>query len=145
MTTIEAPRPRFGQIAEVLRDRIGRGVYAPGSPLPSEPELAGEFGVSRVTVNRAVGLLRSEGLVRVLRGRGVFVRDVPVITRNATRRFHERDRGRGAYDVEMREVGLEPMHEVQVERVAATDRAAELLGVRAGRRASCAAAQVLCR
>ena len=132
MTTIEAPRPRFAQIADVLRDRITRGVYAAGSPLPSEPELSREFGVSRVTVNRAVGLLRSEGLVRVRRGRGSFVRAIPVITRSATTRFAERDRDRGAFDVEVRTLGLEPRHEVTVERLPASDRAARLLQVEPG-------------
>lgn len=129
MSAIEAPRPRFAQIADVLRDRIDRGAYAAGSPLPSEPELSREFNVSRVTVNRAVGLLRGEGLVRVSRGRGTFVRAIPVITRSATRRFGERDRGRGAFDVEVRALGLEPRHEVVVERVPASERAAELLHV----------------
>lgn len=132
MTAIETPRPRFAQIADVLRARIERGVYAAGSPLPSEPELSREFDVSRVTINRAVGLLRGEGLVRVARGRGTFVRAIPVITRTATKRFGERDRGRGAFDVEVRALGLEPRHEVLVERVPASGRAAELLGVSPG-------------
>lgn len=132
MTAIETPRPRFAQIAGVLRDRVERGVYAAGSPLPSEPELSREFDVSRVTINRAVGLLRGEGLVRVRRGRGTFVRAIPVITRSATKRFGERDRGRGAFDVEVRALGLEPRHEVLVERVPASGRAAELLGVTPG-------------
>jgi len=73
-----------------------------------------------------------EGLVRVRRGRGAFVRDFPVITRNATHRFADCDRGRGGFDVEMREVGLEPRHEVHVDRIAATDRAAGLLDVEPG-------------
>ena len=132
MNAIEAPRPRFGQIADVLRDRIQRQVYAPGSPIPSEPELAREFNVSRITINRAVGLLRGEGLVRVRRGRGSFVRAIPVITRSATTRFGDRDQGRGAFDVEVRALGLEPRHEVVVERVPASGHAAELLGVNVG-------------
>ena len=132
MSKIEVPRPRFAQIADVLRDRIQRHVYAPGCPLPSEPELSAEFSVSRVTINRAVGLLRSEGLVRVHRGRGTFVRAIPVITRHATKRFGEREQGRGAFDVEVRALGLEPGHEVVVDRVAASERAAEFLSVDVG-------------
>lgn len=132
MTSVEAPRPRFAQIADILRDRIQRGVHAPGGPLPSEPELAREFGVSRITVNRAVGLLRSEGIVRVRRGRGVYVRAIPVITRTATRRFGSRDQGRGAYDVELRELGLTPTWTVTVDRVPASVHAAELLGTDVG-------------
>src|SRR5690349_12565923 len=132
MTAVEAPRPRFGQIADVLRDRIVRGVYPPGHPLPSEPELSQEFDVSRITINRAVGLLRSDGLVRVRRGRGTFVRAIPVITREASHRFEDRERGRGAFDVEVRGLGLEPRQEATVERLPASERAADLLQVPLG-------------
>jgi GntR family transcriptional regulator len=132
MTQVEAPRPRFAQIADILRDRIRRGVHAPGSALPSEPELAREFDVSRITINRAVGFLRSEGLVRVRRGKGVFVRSVPVITRSATRRHGDRDKGRGAFDVELRRLGLEPSWTASVDRVPASQQTAELLGVEVG-------------
>src|SRR3954451_15881294 len=101
MTSVEAPRARFAQIADILRDRIQRGVYAPGSPLPSEPELSREFNVSRGTVNRSVVMLRSEGLVQVRRGKGAFVRSIPQITRSASKRYVVRDKGRGAFDVEL--------------------------------------------
>src|SRR6266508_6625901 len=132
MASVEAPRPKFAQIADIIRDRIQRGVHAPGSPLPSEPELSREFGVSRITINRAVGVLRSEGVVRVRRGKGVFVRSVPVITRTATQRYAARDKGRGAYDVELAELGLEPHWTVTVDRVPASAQAADLLAVEVG-------------
>ena len=129
MSTIEPPQPRFAQIADVLRDRIAREVYKRGEPLPSEPELAKEFAVSRITVNRAVGLLRTDGLVRVRRGLGSFVRSIPVVTRNANTRFTARDLGRGAFDVEVRALGMKPRSEVSIDRVPASDRAASLLGL----------------
>src|SRR6478609_8403906 len=129
MTTIEPPQPRFAQIAEVLRDRISRQVYRAGEPLPSEPELANEFNVSRITINRAVGLLRSDGLIRVRRGLGSFVRAIPVVTRNANSRFSARDQGRGAFDVEVRSLGMKPRSEVSVDRVSASDYIANLLKI----------------
>jgi GntR family transcriptional regulator len=132
VTSVQDPRPRFAQIADILRDRIERGLHSPGSPLPSEPELAREFGVSRITVNRAVGMLRSEGIVRVRRGRGAYVRAIPIITRTATRRYGIRDQGRGAYDVELRELGLTPAWTVAVDRVPASERAAGLLNIDTG-------------
>ncbi|MFI5736112.1 GntR family transcriptional regulator [Kribbella sp. NPDC051587] len=132
MTQIEAPRSRAAQIADILRDRIRRGVHAPGSPLPSEPELSREFNVSRPTINRAVILLRNEGLVRVRRGLGVFVQPIPVITRIATRRHGARDKGRGAYDVEIRRLGLDPTWTALVERVPASELLAGLLDVEVG-------------
>jgi GntR family transcriptional regulator len=132
MTQIEAPRPRFAQIADILRDRINKQVHAPGSPLPGEHELSREFGVSRITINRAVGILRTEGLVLVRRGKGAFVRPIPVITRIATRRHGARDKGRGAYDVEIRRMGLEPSWTASVERVPASELTAGLLDVAVG-------------
>ncbi|MFD2184883.1 GntR family transcriptional regulator [Rhodoplanes azumiensis] len=61
----------------LLRDRIVGGAVAPGGRLPSEPALAQEHGVSRVTVRRALDLLADEGLVRRRVGSGTFVEDVP--------------------------------------------------------------------
>ena len=49
-----------------------------GSLLPSEAELSAEFGVSRVTVRRALELVRDEGLVAARQGFGWFVATEPV-------------------------------------------------------------------
>ena len=46
---------------------------APGSAAPSETELAARHGVSRMTARNAVLVLRQEGLLYVVRGRGVYV------------------------------------------------------------------------
>ena len=85
----------FRQIADVLRGEIERGVYPPGSPFPTEHALAQRFRVDRITVNRAVRILRGEGLVRVERGRGVVVRKIPVIRRSAMARYARAARERG--------------------------------------------------
>src|SRR5687768_6030849 len=63
--------PRYLVVADALRERI-RGL-PPGSPLPGEHELAARFGVSRVTVRRALSLLERTGLVSRQRGRGTTV------------------------------------------------------------------------
>lgn len=66
------------QIFMVLRDQIARGARAPGSMLPKEETLCEQFGVSRVTVRRALADLEAAGLVQRRHGRGTFVReDVP--------------------------------------------------------------------
>lgn len=65
--------PLYQQLAGVLRERIASGEYPPGRPLPSEPQLVGEFGVSRITARHAVRVLVGEGLVRVVQGKGAFV------------------------------------------------------------------------
>jgi GntR family transcriptional regulator len=69
---------RYLDLAETLRTRIASGNVGPGGALPGEVELAGEYGTSRVTVRRALDLLRTEGLVTSRRGAGWFVAVDPV-------------------------------------------------------------------
>lgn len=61
------------QLAAILRARIGSGELPPGRALPSRERLAAEFGVARGTVERALAVLREEGLVATTFGRGVYV------------------------------------------------------------------------
>jgi GntR family transcriptional regulator len=61
---------RYHVIAGKLRSRIAAGRYARNSVLPSESELSEEFGASRVTVRRALELLRDEGIVTSRQGLG---------------------------------------------------------------------------
>ena len=69
-----APLPRHAAIAHELRERIRGGEFGPGSPLPSEAQLAERFSVSRGTVRQALAALRSEGLIVGGRGRVPVVR-----------------------------------------------------------------------
>ena len=69
---------RYQEIAETLRGRVRGGDYAAGRLLPSESELSEEFAASRVTVRRALELLRDEGLVAARQGFGWFVSAEPV-------------------------------------------------------------------
>lgn len=64
---------RYHRIADELRARVESGTYTAGRVLPSESELSGEFGVSRVTVRKALELLRDQGLVDARQGFGWFV------------------------------------------------------------------------
>ncbi len=63
------PTPLYHQVYTELRNRIFDGTYAPDSPLPSESEFIELFGVSRITVRRAVDELSSRGLVLREQGR----------------------------------------------------------------------------
>lgn len=60
------------RIIEILTDRIRSGRYTPESQLPSENELADEFGVSRTTVRNAISALAARGLVVRRQGIGTF-------------------------------------------------------------------------
>lgn len=64
---------RYLAVAETLRDEIRSGTVARGAILPSEAELAARHDVSRVTVRKALDLLRDEGLVDSRQGFGWFV------------------------------------------------------------------------
>lgn len=65
--------PRYVQLAELFRRRIGKDFWPPGSVLPSIEQLMLEFDVARVTVRQAIALLADEGLLSPQRGRGTFV------------------------------------------------------------------------
>lgn len=60
----------FERLAGVLRSRITDGVYPIGASLPSQRDLAGEFGVSRDTVQRALRDLVGEGWIESRQGSG---------------------------------------------------------------------------
>lgn len=63
----------YERIYEVIRHEIEDGVYHPGDRLPTEHELMKRFEVSRVTTNRALKMLMSEGLISRRAGAGTFV------------------------------------------------------------------------
>lgn len=68
-----APLDRFGRAEAVtarLVDAITLGLLSDAEQLPSEAELAAQFGVSTVTVREALVALRQQGLVETRRGRG---------------------------------------------------------------------------
>ncbi len=67
--------PLYLQIVEKLREKIGSGIYGPGTPLPSEATLTKDFGVSRVTVRQALAELDNRGLIYRQQGRGTFVNE----------------------------------------------------------------------
>ena len=69
--------PRYLQIADLMRQRIARGLWPLGEKLPSLEALVEEFGVARVTVRQAVELLTRDGLVSPQQGRGTFVTALP--------------------------------------------------------------------
>jgi GntR family transcriptional regulator len=67
---------RYQEIADELRRRARAAT--PGSVLPSEAELSAEFKASRVTVRRALELVRDDGLIAARQGFGWFVATEPL-------------------------------------------------------------------
>ncbi|MFJ4692857.1 GntR family transcriptional regulator [Streptomyces sp. NPDC088766] len=76
MIDYDPTRPKWEQIADVLRERIATGELAPRA-LVSEVQLEAEFGVARGTVRKATAALREEGLLVTTPGMGSFVADQP--------------------------------------------------------------------
>lgn len=72
-TPIDATAPLYAQIRRVIQGRIASGTYLPGSAIPSEHELAAEFGTTRLTVRSAIDGLVDQGLIRRVQGKGAFV------------------------------------------------------------------------
>ena len=67
---------RYQEIADELHARVRAA--APGSLLPSESELSREFSASRVTIRRALEVVREDGLIAARQGFGWFVSTEPV-------------------------------------------------------------------
>jgi DNA-binding GntR family transcriptional regulator len=64
---------RYEEIAADLRKKIESGEYPPGTQLPSRAQMREIYGVSDTVSDRALIILRTEGLVETLPGVGVFV------------------------------------------------------------------------
>ena len=78
------PETLHGRVMQDLLARITAGEFQPGAALPTEAALCGRYGVSRITVRRAVADLAACGLVHRRRGIGSFVTarpDLPRIVR----------------------------------------------------------------
>ncbi|GAB2770374.1 GntR family transcriptional regulator [Saccharothrix sp. AJ9571] len=98
---VDGPTPKHAQLREILRHAVEREL-PPGSPIPSERELAERYQVSRLTVRSAIGKLVEEGLLSRVRGKGTFT---------ASRRM-ELQLYLMSFTDDMRRRGLEPTTEV---------------------------------
>jgi len=65
--------PLYQQCQHLIRHRIAKGEYAPGSQIPSENELCRELNVSRVTLRYALRELVRDRMLVKLQGKGTFV------------------------------------------------------------------------
>ena len=126
-----ADTPAFKQIAQGIREAVSSGRLKPGDQVPSEAQLMEQFGVARMTVRQALADLRAEGLLRAEHGRGVFVRDRPVVRRVASDRFARRHReeGQAAFLAEAEGVGTPSVDEIEVGSEVASADVREALGL----------------
>ena len=110
----ESAMPLYVQLMERIRLDILRNVYPIGSQIPPEHELEQRYGVSRVTVRRALQELTAAGLLERKQGKGTFVAQPKrEMERRSIQGFHEacRDLGRkpsvGPVQIREAETGAE--------------------------------------
>lgn len=68
-------RPAYLQVFDHLVDRISTGRWKPGKAIPSEADLAREYGVSCGTIRKALTILEQKSLITRRQGRGTFVNE----------------------------------------------------------------------
>jgi GntR family transcriptional regulator, histidine utilization repressor len=89
------PAP-YARVKAHLKGGLARGLWAAGARMPSEAELVAQFGVSRMTVSRALKELQSEGLVSRSQGLGTFAAPLHKVASTLTiRDLHEEIAARG--------------------------------------------------
>jgi len=125
----------YRAVAAAIRDAITEGRYPRGTELPSQEDLAAAYGVDQSTISKAIRVLTAEGkLANPGRGKRAIVTALAQpIRRNPSIRYSRAARERhgavGAYDAEIRALGMEPRVDLSINRVQPPARAAELLGV----------------
>src|SRR5215467_12933360 len=68
-------QPRLPEVvAGKIEEAIINGTFSVGSQLPSEQQLADQFGVSRNVVREAFKFLKERGLIEILNGSGAYIR-----------------------------------------------------------------------
>src|SRR5579864_5019781 len=86
MSTPQDTPKLYQKIALAIAAAISDGRYSPGDKLPSERELADDFGVCRPTIRDAMIALEFQGLVEARQGSGVYVKAAPQISEEASER-----------------------------------------------------------
>ena len=76
----DGPVPKHEQLRAIIDELISTEL-SPGDPLPGERALEEAYGVSRITVRRAIGDLVAAGRLRRVRGKGTFVAPAPLVSR----------------------------------------------------------------
>jgi GntR family transcriptional regulator len=121
---IEGPVPLHHQVYLDLRGALDAGEWKPGEQLPPERELAERYGVSLITVRRALTDLAREHRLERTRGKGTFVTRPPIqLDLDAPTSFTE----------EIRRLGHDPQTRIVTARtMAAEPSVAEALGIADG-------------
>jgi GntR family transcriptional regulator, histidine utilization repressor len=86
----------YHRVKQHLLDALAQGRFPPGALMPSEADLVARFGVSRMTVNRALRELQAEGLIERVQGVGTFAAQLHRVSSTLTiRDLHDEIAERG--------------------------------------------------
>jgi GntR family transcriptional regulator, histidine utilization repressor len=92
----QTPAAPYARIKLHLKEELARGRWPPGAAMPSDAELVAQFGVSRMTVTRALNELRAEGLIERVQGVGTFAAHLSKVASTLhIRDLHEEITARG--------------------------------------------------
>jgi GntR family transcriptional regulator len=117
-------------VADELRRAIDEGTHPPGAELPSEAQLQAQYGVSRVTVRRALQTLEQEGLVAARAGRGRVVRERrAIVYRPQADEEPRRSKTMDRFMTSLSEEGRKPAQTIEVRVESADKIVAERYGV----------------
>lgn len=90
------PAAPYARVKQFLKEELARGRWPSGALMPSDAELVAQFGVSRMTVTRALRELQAEGLVDRVQGVGTFAAHLYRVSSSLTiRDLHEEITSRG--------------------------------------------------
>jgi GntR family histidine utilization transcriptional repressor len=96
MAFTNATAAPYARVKHYLKRELAQGRWTPGALMPSEAELVAKFGVSRMTVNRAIRELQNEGLVERVQGAGTYAAQLHKVASTLTiRDLHEEIEARG--------------------------------------------------
>lgn len=73
MLDANAQLPLYKQLKEVIKTKINTGEYTENKRIPTEPEFIKNYGVSRITVRKAIEELVAEGYLIKKQGKGTFI------------------------------------------------------------------------
>ncbi|MBK6864910.1 MAG: histidine utilization repressor [Ideonella sp.] len=95
-STVATAVAPYSRVKQHLKEALAQGRFPPGALMPSEAELVAQFGVSRMTVNRALRELQTEGLIERVQGVGTFAAQLHRVASTLTiRDLHEEITERG--------------------------------------------------
>ena len=113
--------PKYWALKQHLLDLLD--ALPPGSPIPTERALAGEFTVSRTTVRQALADLTAEGRLHRVQGKGTFAAEPKLAQRLQL----------SSYTEDMRKEGLKPSSKLlEIDELPVEADLAKLLGIRVG-------------